>query len=40
VKDSPARQGRNPATGPTIEITASRKFVFTPTKLMKDMLAG
>ena len=26
VKDSPARQGRNPATGETIEIAASRKL--------------
>jgi DNA-binding protein HU-beta len=32
VKDSPARQGRNPATGETIEIAASRKLGFTPAK--------
>jgi DNA-binding protein HU-beta len=28
VKNSPARQGRNPATGATIEIAASRKLGF------------
>ena len=40
VKDSPARQGRNPATGTTIEIAASRKLGFTPAKQVKDALAG
>jgi DNA-binding protein HU-beta len=40
VKDSPARQGRNPATGETIEIAASRKLSFTPAKPVKDALAG
>ena len=40
VKDSPARQGRNPATGATIEIAASRKLGFTPAKQVKDALAG
>jgi DNA-binding protein HU-beta len=40
VRDSPARQGRNPATGETIEIVASRKLGFTPAKLVKDALAG
>jgi DNA-binding protein HU-beta len=40
VKDSPARQGRNPATGETIEIAASRKLGFTPAKPVKDALAG
>lgn len=32
VKDSPARQGRTPATGETIEIAASRKLTFAPAK--------
>jgi DNA-binding protein HU-beta len=32
VKESPARQGRNPATGETIEIAASKKLGFSPTK--------
>ena len=40
VKDSPARQGRNPGTGETIEIAASRKLGFTPAKKVKDALAG
>ena len=40
VKDSPARQGRNPATGATIEIAASNKLGFSPAKQVKDALAG
>ena len=40
VKDSPARQGRNPATGETIEIAASRKLVFVPAKQVKETIAG
>ncbi len=40
VKDSPARQGRNPSTGATIEIAASRKLTFAPAKQVKDALAG
>jgi len=40
VKDGPARQGRNPATGETIEIAASRKLSFSPAKPVKDALCG
>ena len=40
VKDSPARQGRNPATGETIEIAASKKLGFSPAKQVKDALSG
>ena len=40
VKDSPARQGRNPATGETIAIAASKKLGFSPAKQVKDALAG
>ena len=40
VKQSPARQGRNPATGETIEIAASRKLGFAPAKQVKDALTG
>jgi DNA-binding protein HU-beta len=40
VKDTPARQGRNPATGATIEIAAARKLTFTPAKAVKDLLNG
>ena len=39
VKDSPARQGRNPATGEAIEIAASRRLAFMPAKQVKDGLA-
>ncbi len=38
VKDMPARQGRNPATGETIEIAAARKLTFAPAKAVKDLL--
>jgi DNA-binding protein HU-beta len=40
VKDTPARQGRNPATGETIEIAAARKLTFAPAKAVKDLLNG
>ena len=33
-----ARQGRNPATGETIEIPASRKLAFTAAKSVRDAL--
>ncbi|MDE5446392.1 HU family DNA-binding protein [Bradyrhizobium sp. CSA207] len=35
VKDSPAREGRNPSTGATIAIAASRKLTLTPAKAIK-----
>ena len=38
VKDSPAREGRNPATGGTIQIAASKKLTFSPAKAVKDKL--
>lgn len=40
VKDTPAREGRNPATGATIQIAASKKLAFTPAKAVKDKLNG
>lgn len=40
VKDSPAREGRNPATGEVMTIAASRKLAFTPAKAVKDRLNG
>jgi DNA-binding protein HU-beta len=40
VKDSPARQGRDPGTGETIEIAASKKLGFSPAKQVKDVLTG
>lgn len=33
-----ARSGRNPATGQTIEIPASRKLTFSPAKAVRDAL--
>ncbi|MFC3442815.1 HU family DNA-binding protein [Sphingobium rhizovicinum] len=40
VKESAAREGRNPATGATIQIAASKKLSFTPAKAVKDKLNG
>ncbi|WP_244483520.1 HU family DNA-binding protein [Mesorhizobium sp. 1M-11] len=40
VKNTPAREGRNPSTGATIKIAASRKLSFTPAKALKDTLNG
>ena len=40
VADRPAREGRNPATGATLTIAASKKVSFTPAKALKDALNG
>lgn len=40
VKDTPERQGRNPATGEAITIAASRKISFAPAKQVRDRLNG
>lgn len=40
VKESAAREGRNPATGDTIQIAASKKLGFSPAKAVKDRLNG
>ena len=40
VKESAAREGRNPATGATIKIAASKKLTFAPAKAVKDRLNG
>ena len=40
VKDSPAREGRNPATGAPMQISASRKLGFSVAKAVKDKLNG
>ena len=40
VKDTPARDGRNPATGAAITIAASRKLAVAPAKAVKDKLNG
>ena len=38
VKDSPARLGRNPATGEQIQIAAKKKIAFRPAKDLKEAL--
>jgi DNA-binding protein HU-beta len=38
VTDRAERQGRNPATGETMTIAASRKLTFTPAKAVRDQL--
>ena len=40
VKESAAREGRNPSTGATISIAASKKLGFSPAKAIKDRLNG
>ena len=40
VKASPAREGRNPSTGETIKIAASKKLAFSVAKAVKDKLNG
>jgi DNA-binding protein HU-beta len=38
VTDRAERQGRNPATGETMTIAASKKLTFTPAKPVRDAL--
>ena len=38
VKESPAREGRNPSTGATVQIAASKKVSFAPAKALKDRI--
>ena len=38
VKESPAREGRNPQSGEMIQIAASKKLSFVPAKAVKDAL--
>src|ERR1700728_1765180 len=38
VKDRPARTGRNPGTGATIEIAASKKVSFRAAKELKEAI--
>ena len=39
VQSKPARTGRNPSTGATIQIAASKKLSFQAAKALKDALA-
>ena len=38
VKEKPAREGRNPATGETIKIPASKQVRFTAGKTLKNKI--
>ena len=38
VTERAARQGRNPSTGETIQIAASRRLAFAPAKSLRDAL--
>ena len=38
VQDRPAREGRNPQSGETMKIAASRKLTFAAAKAVKDAL--
>ena len=40
VKEKPARTGRNPATGETIQIAARKAPVFSVAKALKDAVKG
>ncbi|GGZ32640.1 DNA-binding protein [Asticcacaulis endophyticus] len=40
VQARAARDGRNPATGETVKIAASKKLAFQPAKAVKDRLNG
>jgi len=40
VKDRAARKGRNPQTGQEIDIPASKKIAFRPSKSLKEQITG
>jgi DNA-binding protein HU-beta len=40
VKETPEREGRNPANGEKNKIAASKKLTFSPAKAVKDALNG
>ena len=40
VKETPEREGRNPASGEKIKIAASRKLTYSPPKAVKELLNG
>ena len=40
VREHTARQGRNPRTGETVEISAKRVPTFKPAKALKDAVEG
>ena len=40
VKESAAREGRNPKTGETIKIDAAKKPAFSASKVLKELVNG
>ena len=40
VQDKPARTARNPRTGESIAVPATRKLAFQPAKALKDALSA
>jgi DNA-binding protein HU-beta len=40
VKETPEREGRNPASGEKIKIAASRMLTYSPPKAVKELLNG
>lgn len=40
IKETAAREGRNPATGAVMQIPVGKKLGFTPAKAVKDRLNG
>ncbi|MBE6602303.1 MAG: HU family DNA-binding protein [Ruminococcaceae bacterium] len=40
VKDVPAHVGRNPRTNESVEIAASRRISFVPSKSLKEKIKG
>jgi DNA-binding protein HU-beta len=40
VQDKPARTARNPRTGETVAVAATRKLAFQPAKALKDALSA
>ena len=40
VQDKPARTARNPRTGETVAVAATRKLTFQPAKALKDALSA
>ena len=40
VKETPEREGRNPANGEKIKIAASRKLTYLPARAVKELLNG
>jgi DNA-binding protein HU-beta len=40
VKETPEREGRNPASGAKIKIAASRKLTYSPAKAVRELLNG